>query len=152
MWRHSPRSLPRQVAWRALAAGGGPRKCERRGPVAAVCQSCQPNVSHLKLENAIGLLFAHVPARRSPALFWSPHGGEQRALCGSCCFYPNLSRYAANRAQTVQSEPNGVYSSQQLRGEPERNHPFAKPSQRLVRILGGTALLNTFPRNRRHLS
>jgi len=41
--------------------------------------------------------------------------------------YPNLSQYAANRAQTVQHEPNGVFSCQQLRGEPERNHPFAKP-------------------------
>jgi hypothetical protein len=41
--------------------------------------------------------------------------------------YPNLSQYAANRAQIVQSLPNRVYSSQQLRGEPERNHPFAKP-------------------------
>ena len=41
--------------------------------------------------------------------------------------YPNLSRYAASRAQTAQSEPNGAFSSQQLRGEPERSHPFAKP-------------------------
>ncbi len=39
--------------------------------------------------------------------------------------YPNLSQYAANRAQTVQIEPNGAFSRQQLRGEPERNHPFA---------------------------
>src|SRR5258706_595127 len=38
--------------------------------------------------------------------------------------YPNLSHYAANRAQTVQSEPNGAFSCEQLRGEPERNHPF----------------------------
>jgi hypothetical protein len=28
--------------------------------------------------------------------------------------YPNLSQYAANRAQIVQSLPNRVYSSQQL--------------------------------------
>ena len=41
--------------------------------------------------------------------------------------YPNLSQYAANRAQSVQSEPNGVLSCQQLTSEPERNHPFAKP-------------------------
>ena len=41
--------------------------------------------------------------------------------------YPNLSQYAANRAQTVQSEPNGVFSCQQLTSEPERNHPVAKP-------------------------
>ena len=39
--------------------------------------------------------------------------------------YPNLSQYAANRAQTVQIEPNGAFSCQLLRGEPERNHPFA---------------------------
>jgi hypothetical protein len=37
--------------------------------------------------------------------------------------YPNLSQYAANRAQTVQTEPNGVFSFQQLTSEPERNHP-----------------------------
>jgi hypothetical protein len=42
-------------------------------------------------------------------------------------FYPNLSQYAEICAQTVQSEPSGVVSSQQLTGEPERNHPFAKP-------------------------
>jgi hypothetical protein len=41
--------------------------------------------------------------------------------------YPNLSQYAANRAQTVQSEPNGVFSFQQVTNEPGRNHPFAKP-------------------------
>src|SRR5258706_5109772 len=43
---------------------------------------------------------------------------------------PNLSQYATNRAQTVQIEPNGAFSCQQLRGEPERNHPFAKPFRR----------------------
>ncbi len=37
-------------------------------------------------------------------------------------FYPNLSQYVEIRAQTAQSEPNGVFSSQQLTGEPERNH------------------------------
>ncbi len=37
--------------------------------------------------------------------------------------YPNLSQLAASRAQTVQSEPNGVFSCQQLTSEPERNHP-----------------------------
>jgi hypothetical protein len=57
---------------------------------------------------------------------------EQRALCGSGCFYPNLSQCPANRAQTVQSEPSGVVSSQQLTGEPERNHPFAKPLVELI--------------------
>jgi len=41
--------------------------------------------------------------------------------------YPNLSQYAANHAQTVQSEPNAVFSFQQVTSEPERNHPFAKP-------------------------
>jgi hypothetical protein len=37
--------------------------------------------------------------------------------------YPNLSQYAGNRAQTVQSGPNGVFSFQELTSEPERNHP-----------------------------
>ena len=41
--------------------------------------------------------------------------------------YPNLSQYAANRAQTVQREPNAVLSFQQFTSEPARNHPFAKP-------------------------
>ena len=41
--------------------------------------------------------------------------------------YPNLSQYAANRAQTVQREPNAVFSFQQFTNEPARNHPFAKP-------------------------
>jgi hypothetical protein len=40
--------------------------------------------------------------------------------------YPNLSQYAANRGQTVQSEPNGVFSFR-ITSEPERNHPFANP-------------------------
>jgi len=40
--------------------------------------------------------------------------------------YPNLSQYAANRAQTVQREPNAVFSCQRFTSEPERNHPFAK--------------------------
>jgi hypothetical protein len=44
--------------------------------------------------------------------------------------YPNLSQYAANRAQTVQCEPNRVLNCQQLTREPERNHPFAKPFRR----------------------
>jgi hypothetical protein len=45
------------------------------------------------------------------------------------CFrlYPNLSQYAANRAQTAQREPNAVLSFQQFTSEPARNHPFAKP-------------------------
>jgi len=38
-------------------------------------------------------------------------------------FYPILSQYAEIGAQAVQSEPNAVFSSQQVRGEPERNHP-----------------------------
>ena len=54
----------------------------------------------------------------------------------SSFLYPNLSQYAANHAQTVQSEPNGVFSCQQLRGEPERNHPFAKPPAIRMGILG----------------
>src|SRR6266446_2884428 len=41
--------------------------------------------------------------------------------------YPDLSQYAANRAQTVQREPNAVLSFQQFTSEPARNHPFAKP-------------------------
>src|SRR5438309_2332581 len=41
--------------------------------------------------------------------------------------YPTLSQYAANRAQTVQREPNAVFSFHRLTSEPERNHPFAKP-------------------------
>ena len=32
-----------------------------------------------------------------------------------------------NRSQIVQSEPNGVFSFQQLTSEPDRNHSFAKP-------------------------
>src|SRR5258708_27418723 len=50
--------------------------------------------------------------------------------------YPNLSQYAANRAQTVQREPNGAFSCQQLRGEPERNHPFAKSLYELKLVPG----------------
>jgi hypothetical protein len=42
---------------------------------------------------------------------------------GGLKVYPNLSQYAANRAQTVQSEPNAVFSFHQLTSEPERNHP-----------------------------
>src|SRR5215469_1247756 len=41
--------------------------------------------------------------------------------------YPNLSHESAGRAQTVQSEPNGVFSFQAFTSEPGRNHPFAKP-------------------------
>ena len=36
--------------------------------------------------------------------------------------YPNLCQYAAIRAQTVLREPGGVFSSQQFRSAPERNH------------------------------
>jgi hypothetical protein len=41
--------------------------------------------------------------------------------------YPNLSQYAANRAQTVQSQPNGVFSFHQLTSEPDAITRFAKP-------------------------
>ncbi len=41
--------------------------------------------------------------------------------------YPNLSQCAELPAQTLQSLPNAVLSSQQLRCEPERNHPTRKP-------------------------
>jgi hypothetical protein len=51
--------------------------------------------------------------------------GLPSAQCNS--LYPNLSQLPANRAQTVQGQPNGVFSFQQLTSEPERNHPFAKP-------------------------
>jgi hypothetical protein len=50
--------------------------------------------------------------------------------------YPNLSQYAANRAQTVQREPNAVFSFQQFTSEPARNHPFAKPLYALKRVPG----------------
>jgi hypothetical protein len=64
-------------------------------------------------------------------------------------FYPNLSQYAANSAQTVQSVPNGVFSCQQLRGEPERNHPFAKPcaSPELTALLKWTTYRCRIPSN-----
>jgi hypothetical protein len=38
-----------------------------------------------------------------------------------------LSQSPVNRAETVQKEPNGVFSFQRFTSEPERNHPFAKP-------------------------
>src|SRR6267154_6146453 len=45
--------------------------------------------------------------------------------------YPNLSQYAANRAQTVQIEPNGAFSCQQLRGEPE---PITRLLNRSIKV------------------
>jgi hypothetical protein len=36
----------------------------------------------------------------------------------------------------AQSEPNGVFSFQQLTSEPERNHPFAKPLYGLKPVPG----------------
>jgi len=54
-----------------------------------------------------------------PSLFLTTPQGKS--------LYPNLSQYAANRAQTVQSQPDGVFSFQRFTSEPARNHPFAKP-------------------------
>jgi len=50
--------------------------------------------------------------------------------------YPNLSQYAANRAQTVQSQPNGVFSFHQLTSEPDAITRFAKPLYELKLVPG----------------
>ena len=58
----------------------------------------------------------------------SRHAGIDQSRWATCHLYPDLSQYPANRAQTVQIEPNGVFSFQPFTSEPERNHPFfAKP-------------------------
>jgi hypothetical protein len=64
-------------------------------------------------------------AERGPRESQSAKKDDGAASCKN--LYPNLSQKAANCAQTVQSEPNGVFGFQGITSEPARNHPFAKP-------------------------
>jgi hypothetical protein len=85
-------------------------------------------VSQLKLENAIGLLFAYDSgeAITCALLEVRTEGSSERCVVADA-FIPIYPNALPTVHQTVQSQPNGVFSCQQLRGEPERNHPFAKP-------------------------
>ena len=88
-------------------------------------------LSSLELDLIFALGKAHIRNSTNPSCVGLVSGGCVDAVGRAVNeghmrkrLYPTLSQYTANRAQTVQSEPNGAFGFQQFTSEPVRNHPF----------------------------